>query len=130
MKLLAHRIDMVDCARIGEVVDRHGERFLSRVFTQTELDYCMGRKRQTEHLAGRFAAKEAVFKVLGTGWQKGISWLDVEVVNALSGQPIVNLTGHTREIAESQGITSVLISITHIETHAVASAIGAGSDQS
>ncbi len=124
MDVTAHGIDMVDCARLAESVQRHGRHFLDRVFTQTELDYCMGRKRQTEHLAGRFAAKEAVFKVLGTGWQNGISWRDVEVVNEPSGQPRVNLTGRSREIAEAKGITEILISITHIHTHAVASAIG------
>ena len=120
---------MVDCARLAESVQRHGQHFLDRVFTQTELDYCMGRKRQTEHLAGRFAAKEAVFKVLGTGWQNGISWRDVEVVNESSGQPRVNLTGRSREIADAKGITEILISITHIHTHAVASAIGGSADK-
>ncbi len=124
MDVTAHGIDMVDCARLAESVEKHGRHFLERVFTQTELDYCMGRKRQTEHLAGRFAAKEAVLKVLGTGWQNGISWRDIEVVNAPSGQPLVNLTGRSKEIADSQGITKILISITHIETHAIASAMG------
>jgi len=122
--VVAHGIDMVDCARLAEVVERHGERFLARVFTPVELDYCRGRKREIEHLAGRFAAKEAVLKVLGTGWRKGISWRDIEVTNAPSGQPHVRLTGPCRAVADGRGIGEVLISITHIATHAVASAIG------
>lgn len=114
---------MVDCARLAEVIDRHGQRFLERVFTPTELDYCMGRKREIEHLAGRFAAKEAVLKLLGTGWQGGISWRDIEVSNDPAGRPIVRLSGKCREISQQRRLGEVLISISHIRTHAIASAI-------
>lgn len=124
MSPFAHGIDMVDCDRIRQAVEKHGDRFLQRVFTRAELDYCLGKKRQTEHLAGRFAAKEAVLKLLGTGWQKGIAWTDVEVRNAPSGQPHVTLSGRCRRIAEELGLGAILISISHIETHAIASAIG------
>ena len=124
MNAVSHGIDMVACDRIAEAVSRHGERFLHRVFTPIELDYCRGRKREIEHLAGRFAAKEAVLKVLGTGWQDGTSWTDIEVRNLPSGQPEIRLTGRCREIADQLGLTNVLISISHIETHAIASAIG------
>ena len=126
MELLAHGIDMVDCARLKQMIDRHGDRFLQRVFTPTELKYCRGRKRQVEHLAGRFAAKEAVLKVLGTGWRKGINWTDIEVVNEKSGQPRVRLTGRCRQLADERRIGEILVSITHIATHAVASAVAAG----
>ena len=115
---------MVDCDRLRRSVEAHGERFLSRVFTPAELAYCRGRKREIEHLAGRFAAKEAVFKVLGTGWRNGIAWTDVEVRNQPSGQPRVTLHGRCREIADEQGLCRVLISISHTTTHAIASAIG------
>ncbi len=83
---------MVDCARLKESIDRHGERFMQRIFTPVELDYCRGKKRELEHLAGRFAAKEAVLKVLGTGWRSGISWTDIEVRNDPSST--VTLTQH------------------------------------
>ena len=86
----------------------------------------MGRKREIEHLAGRFAIKEAVLKVLGTGWQNGISWTDIEVVNNAAGKPSVALTGRCEEIAKERGIVDIDISISHIETHAIASAIGTG----
>jgi len=90
------------------------------------LAYCRGRKRELEHLAGRFAAKEAVLKVLGTGWTAGISWRDVEVRNERSGRPVVRLDGRCLQLSEEQGITEILISISHIETHAIASAIALG----
>lgn len=115
---------MVDCARLQEMIDRHGDRFLNRVFTPAEQQYCRGRKRAIEHLAGRFAAKEAVLKVLGTGWRDGIAWTDVEVVNEPSGQPKVRLSGRCREIADQLRLAKIHISISHIETHAIASAIG------
>ena len=128
MKVISHGVDMVECRRLKEAIDRHGEKFLARVFTQAELDYCLGRKREIEHLAGRFAAKEAVLKVLGTGWRNGINWTDIEVRNAPSGQPSVILSGKCREVADKLGLSAILISISHIETHAIASAIGAAED--
>ena len=122
--VVAQGIDMVECRRLQQSIDEHGERFLTRVFTPAELEYCQGRKRQIEHLAGRFAAKEAVLKVLGTGWRSGIAWTDIEVVNELSGQPKVRLQGRCRQIVDDLGLTHILVSISHIETHAIASAIG------
>ena len=123
MQVVAHGIDMVDCRRLAQAVRRHGQRFLKRIYTPAELDYCLGRKRQLEHLAGRFAAKEAVLKVLGTGLVQGMRWTDIEVTNAPSGQPEVTLSGRVRAVAEEKGIRRILISITHIETHAIASAV-------
>jgi len=128
MRVVAHGIDMVSCERLRQAVKRHGKRFLGRVFTSAELKYCMGRKREIEHLAGRFAAKEAVLKVLGTGWRSGINWTDIEIRNAPSGQPKVRLSGKCREIADELRLSSILVSISHIETHAVASAIGSAED--
>ncbi len=115
---------MVACARLQEMIDKHGRRFLERVFTPAELDYCLTRKRSVEHLAGRFAAKEAVLKVLGTGWRGGVAWTDIEVRNSPSGQPSVHLSGRCRQIADEQALASILVSISHIPTHAVASAVG------
>ena len=124
MGMIAHGIDLVECGRVGTLVDSYGRRFLQRVFTEAELAHCLGKKRRTEHLAGRFAAKEAVLKVLGTGWRGGIHWTDVEIRNAPSGEPRVRLHGQCARIAEQQGISRVLISISHTATYAVASAIG------
>jgi len=127
MNVISHGVDMVDCKRLETMIERHGQRFLTRVFTQRERDYCVGRKRQIEHLAGRFAAKEAILKVLGTGWRNGICWTDIEVINEPSGQPVVHLAGQCECIASELGLARVLISISHIETHAIASAIGISS---
>jgi holo-[acyl-carrier protein] synthase len=125
MPILGHGIDIVETARIRKLVDEHGERFLERVFTPLEQQYCArNTKRYFEHLAGRFAAKEAVLKVLGTGWRGGIAWTDIEIRPEPSGQPKVYLTGESLRIAEAMGISRWHVSISHIETHATASAIG------
>lgn len=123
MSIAGHGIDLVSCQRLQEMIDRHGDRFIDRVFTPAEQEYCLDRKREIEHLAGRFAAKEAVLKVLGTGWRDGIKWVDIEVRNDKLGRPIVTLSGLCKEIADELGIAEVLLSISHIDTHAVASAI-------
>jgi len=129
MSAIAHGIDMVDCERLGRSIARHGRRFLERVFTAAELEYCDARKRRLEHLAGRFAAKEAVMKVLGTGWRAGMAWTDIEVTNDPMGKPEVLLSGRCQELADRMGLDRILISITHVERHAVASAIGCGRER-
>ena len=125
MPILGHGIDIVETARIRRSVDEHGQRFLDRVYTPAEQAYCArNHKRYFEHLSGRFAAKEAVLKVLGTGWRGGIAWTDIEILPEPSGQPRVALTGECLRIASELGISRWHISISHIETHATASAIG------
>jgi holo-[acyl-carrier protein] synthase len=127
MKIIAHGIDLVDCARLEKSIDRHGDHFLNRVFTTAEQQYCLERnKGRVQSLAGRFAVKEAVLKVLGTGWSRGIAWTDIEVVSESSGRPTLRLHGHCGRIAEEKGIDAIHVSISHIETHAVGSAIGVG----
>lgn len=115
--------DIVECLRIAQMIERHGEEFLTRVYTPQEIDYCRRRKAATQHYAGRWAAKEAVLKTLGTGWAKGIAWTDIEVCNQLSGQPKITLAGGAAEIARQLGITQVLISISHCRSHATAFAM-------
>jgi holo-[acyl-carrier protein] synthase len=125
MSIAGHGIDIVQVERIRESVAEHGQRFLDRVFTAAEQEYCSkNRKRYHEHLAGRFAAKEAVLKVLGTGWRGGIAWTDIEILPEPSGQPKIKLTGECLRIASEMGITQWHVSISHIDTHATASAIG------
>ncbi len=125
MPILGHGIDIVETSRIKRSVEEHGQRFLDRVFTAGEQQYCAANvKRYYEHLAGRFAAKEAVLKVLGTGWRGGIAWTDVEVAKEASGQPRIVLAGECARVARALGISRWHISISHIETHATASAIG------
>ena len=117
-------IDAVEIERIRAVRARHGNRFLRKVYTDAERRHCLKAPDPEASLAGRFAAKEAVLKVLGTGWRKGISWQDIEIRNDPSGRPGVTLSGECRRVADRLGIDDVLVSISHIETHAIASAIG------
>jgi holo-[acyl-carrier protein] synthase len=129
MPIVGHGIDIVETARIRRSVQEHGARFLDRVYTRAEQEYCQrNHKRYFEHLAGRFAAKEAVLKVLGTGWRGGIAWTDIEILPEPSGQPKVVLSGECFRIASEIGIACWHISISHIETHATASAIGLRED--
>lgn len=123
MRIIGHGVDLVDCSRLAEALERHGERFLGRVFTPGERDYCAGRARSVEHFAGRFAAKEAVLKALGTGWRNGIAWTDIEVVVQPSGAPKVVLAGRCRDIADSLGVCRLDLSISHVASHAMASVI-------
>lgn len=116
--------DIIECERIGGMLEKHGDEFLRRVFTDREVAYCGDRKMSELHYAGRWAAKEAVLKVLGTGWAKGIQWTDVEVVNLASGAPSVVLSNRALEIAEDLGIEQVQVSISHCKAYATAFAIG------
>jgi holo-[acyl-carrier protein] synthase len=122
--LISIGTDIIECVRIAQMIEKHGEVFLQRVFTQKEILYCSSRKAATQHYAGRWAAKEAVLKVLGTGWAKGIQWTDVEVVNEVSGAPVIKITGKAAEIAKERGIREVMITISHCRAYATAFATG------
>jgi holo-[acyl-carrier protein] synthase len=127
MTMLAHGIDLVEIARIADLLERHDERFRERCFTEAEQKYAeTGDRRRGERYAGRFAAKEAVLKALGTGWSGGIGWTDIAVTRQPTGEPGVTLSGVAAEIAASKGITHWLLSISHTQTFAMASAIGVG----
>jgi holo-[acyl-carrier protein] synthase len=123
MKILAHGIDLVDFPRIKKMVKTHRDRFLDRVFTDSEQKYADENKNRIEKLAGRFAAKEAVLKLLGTGWRGKIKWTDIEVVNNSYGQPKVKLYGQVKKIADKMKIKQISISITHTANFAIASAV-------
>src|ERR1700693_2408725 len=115
--------DIVEIPRIGKMIERHGEHFLQRVYTEDEIRYCQRRKESYQHFAGRWAAKEAVMKTLGTGWTRGVGWLDIEVGTKRSGQPLIIIRGSAREIATHLGVDEVLISISHCRHYATATAI-------
>jgi holo-[acyl-carrier protein] synthase len=120
--------DIIECLRIAQMIERHGEQFITRVYTDHEIEYCQARKAATQHFAGRWAAKEAILKALGTGWSKGIGWRDLEVRNNPAGKPVVALRGAARDLCESRGIADMFISISHCRTHAVAYAMAVGKD--
>ena len=121
--------DIIECLRIAQMIERHGELFINRVYTQHEIQYCQSRKLATQHYAGRWAAKEAILKALGTGWRRGISWRDIEVRNEPGGRPTVAMRGGARDVVEQLGITEMLISISHCRSHATAYALAQGKDR-
>ena len=125
-KIVGHGIDIVETRRIQELVERLGEHFEMECFTATERSMSALGAKRIEYLAGRFAAKEAVIKALGTGWSQGISRLEIEIQRLPSGEPSVVLHGECQEIAEELGITQWLLSISHTSSYAAASAIALG----
>src|SRR5437588_1763008 len=100
MEIIGIGTDIVECVRIGRMIEQHGEVFLTRVYTEREIHYCQERKHATENFAGRWAAKEAILKCLGTGWSRGICWTDMEIRHLPGGHPHVALRGGAREVAE------------------------------
>ena len=123
MEIIAHGIDLVDFPRIEDMVKRHGQHFLNRVFTAAEQAYAETNKNRMEKLAGRFAAKEAVLKLMGTGWRGKIAWTDIEIVNNPAGQPQVTLSGEVEKLAGKLAIKHISVSITHTANFAIASAV-------
>jgi len=126
MRIIGHGIDMVETARIARLLEEHGPRFLRRCYTEQEQSYAADKRRHLEHLAGRFAVKEAVFKALGAGWSGGVTWTDIEVQRLATGQPQLVIQGHSAELARQLGVTQWLVSITHTVDCAMASVIAVG----
>lgn len=125
LRILGHGIDLMPVERLQRSIDEYGDRFLQRVFTVAELAYNASHARRIEHLTGRFAAKEAVLKALGTGWAGGIAWTDVEIL-ATAGPPQVVLHGEAARISLARGVGAWHLSISHAGGLAIASAIAAG----
>jgi holo-[acyl-carrier protein] synthase len=123
MGKILHGIDLVDFPRIEEMIERHGSHFLDRIFTQTEQQQASIMKNRIERLAGRFAAKEAILKMLGTGWRGKIAWTDIEILNNQFGQPQVTLSGEVKKIALKLGVGEISLSITHTANFVIASAV-------
>jgi len=113
-------LDATDIDRIADTIERYGDRFLRRIFSDGEIAYCTRRRVPAIHFAGRFAAKEAAMKALGTGWRCGVRWVDIEVVREPSGKPTLKLSGASREIADRLGVQSIALTITHSGNTALA----------
>jgi holo-[acyl-carrier protein] synthase len=105
------------------MIEAYGEIFLTRVYTDREILYCQGRKRAMEHFAGRWAAKEAILKCLGSGWRRGLAWTDMEIRNDPAGLPRVLLCGGVKDLAQTLRISDILISISHCRAYATAYAL-------
>lgn len=116
-------VDIAETLRVEEVLNRHGERFSERLFTADEIAYCERFKNKAERYAARFAAKEAAFKALGTGWRDRVRWRDVEVTHQPSGKPELVLRGRAEELARELGVTRTSVSISHSDRYVVAQVI-------
>ena len=124
MLVLGHGVDLAEVARIERMLQEHPDRFTERVFTEVERRYANeGGGRRAERYAARFAAKEAAFKALGTGWRSGISWTDVEVVHGADGAPTLRVHGRFAEEARARGVTRWIVSLTHTDHLAMASVL-------
>jgi len=116
-------VDIAEVERIQAAIGRHGQPFLKRVFTPNEIEYCERFKNKFERYAGRFAAKEATMKALGTGWGRGVRWVDIEVAREPGGRPTIRLAGEAARIAGGLGVKRISVSITHTEAEALAQVI-------
>jgi len=119
MSIIGLGFDATDIPRVREVFERYGDRFLRRVFTDAEIAYCTRRRDPVPHLAGRFAAKEATMKALGTGLSRGVAWKDIEVYRR-GGPPQLRLSGGALRHFESMQARRSLVTITHAQTMAMA----------
>lgn len=118
--ILGVGIDLVEIARVERAARRHGARFLERIFTEGELAFCLGRKRSAQHLAARFAAKEAAAKALGTGVARGVRLREIEVTRSHTGQPQLRFSGEAARAAAELGVAATHVSLTHSREHAAA----------
>ena len=120
MSVVGIGVDLVECERIQHSLDRFGDRFLKRVFTEGEIAYSSSMKFPARHLAARFAAKEAVSKAFGTGIGKSMGWRDIDVQKKETGEPFLVLNGGAEDLAKKRGVTNALITLSHTDHHAMA----------
>src|SRR5215468_8417264 len=113
-------IDIAEVPRIREAIERHGERFLHRIFTEGEIQYCESKANRVERYAARFAAKEAGMKAIGTGWSRGVRWRDIEVQRLPGGRPTLAFHGKAGEFFSRLGATQAHLSLTHTKGMAMA----------
>jgi holo-[acyl-carrier protein] synthase len=116
-------IDIAEVARIAQSIDRFGHRFLERIFTPAEIHYCESKANKAERYAARFAAKEAAMKAIGTGWNRGVTWHDVEVTRAPGGRPTIAYHNKAAEFFRALGAVRAHLSITHTAESAMAQVI-------
>jgi holo-[acyl-carrier protein] synthase len=126
MDILGIGSDIVECLRIAQIIERHGELFIQRVYTEAEISYCSSKSAATQHYAAHWAAKEAVLKALGTDWRRGIRWRDIEIRHHIGDAPTIALCGGARDLLERSGTRKMHISMSHCRSHATAYAIAEG----
>jgi holo-[acyl-carrier protein] synthase len=113
-------IDIAEVDRVRAAIERHGQRFIDRIYTPGEIAYVERKANRYERYAARFAAKEAGMKAIGTGWRRGVRWQDFEVTNLASGRPTLRFHGVAAEFAERLGVRNVALSLTHTASEGMA----------
>ncbi|MFC2082120.1 holo-ACP synthase [Bacteroidota bacterium] len=114
-------IDIIEIERIKKSIEKYDDLFLNKIFTQTELDYCLSKQNKYQHFAARFAAKEAIAKAIATGWSEGFKWKDIEIYNEPSGLPRVKLFGNLQKFLEKD--KELKITMSHSEHYVTCFAI-------
>ena len=123
MNIVGTGIDIIDISRFGKAAEEKGEKFLQRIFTEEELKYVNGKKTRFMHMAGKFAAKEAVKKAIPDGARIGLNWSDIEILNSDDGKPYVRLHGEAEQLVKEKGPLRVFVSISHTRDAAVSNAM-------
>ncbi len=123
MEVVGIGTEIIECPRIGRMIEHHGELFLRRVYTEREIRFCQARKHAIEHFAALWAAKEAIFKAIGINISRGVAWTEIEVRKSSGGRQKVWISGEAKAIALRLGIADVLISTAHCRTYATAHAL-------
>src|SRR6202162_1212280 len=121
--ILGTGVDLAEVGRIRDAIGRYGDRFVQRIYTAAEIAYVEKKANRFERYAGRFAAKEAGMKAIGTGWRGGVRWQDFEVANLPSGKPTLRFHGQAARVAEALGVKSIALSLTHTAELAMAHVI-------
>jgi holo-[acyl-carrier protein] synthase len=116
-------VDIAEVGRVKAAIERYGETFLRRVYSANEREYCERFRNKYERYAGRFAAKEAAMKALGTGWSRGVRWVDIEVVREKGGRPTIKLAGEAANVADRLHVKHIALSITHSADQAFAQVV-------
>jgi holo-[acyl-carrier protein] synthase len=123
MDIIGIGTEIVECLRVGRMIEQHGEQFLARVYTTSEVRSCQSRRRATERFAAYWAAKEAVLKALNTPWRRGMEWTDIEIREAPGAAPAVEFSGTTRELVQGLRLGRVILSMSHCRAYATATAV-------
>ena len=116
-------VDIIEVDRVKEAVKKYGDNFLKKVFTNNEIKYSHRKRFAYQHLAARFATKEAVLKAFGGGWMRTLPWKDVEIINDRNGKPEIKLYGEAKRLYEKKNIKRIVVSMSHTKIYAVANAI-------
>ena len=123
MDIIGIGTEIVECLRVGRMIEQHGEQFLARVYTGREMRSCQSRRRATEQFAAYWAAKEAVLKALNTPWRRGMEWTDIEIREEPGAAPAVEFSGATRELVQALRLGRVMLSMSHCRAYATATAV-------